>query len=125
MVSFKKETLETGSHQVRQLARAGGWGFLLGDDGAGFFTGREAVRQVLEKFDADSLLGPEELDRRTLTPQSPTVATNQKETLTTLLLSHFGISSPDELFSVVYAPDPKPGVTTMVNTPSWVRSVTL
>jgi len=125
VVSFRKETLETGGHKVRQLARAGGWGFLLGDDGAGFFTGREAVRQVLEQFEADSLLEPEDIDQRALTPQSPTVATNQKETLTTLLLSHFGISSPDELFSVVYAPDPKPGVTTMVNTPSWVRSVTL
>lgn len=125
MVSFRKELLETGGYKVRQLARAGGWGFLLGDDGAGFFTGREAVRQVLEQFEADSLLDPEEIDQRALTTQSPTTATNQKETLTTLLLSHFGISSPDELFSVVYASDPKPGATATVNTPSWVRPVTL
>jgi hypothetical protein len=125
VVSFRKETLETGSHKIRQLARAGGWGFMLGDDGAGFFAGREAVRQVLEKFEADSLWEPEEIDQHTPTPQSPIVATNQKETLTTLLFSHFGISSPDELFSAVYAPDPKPGVTPVVNTPSWVRSVML
>jgi len=98
---------------------------MLGDDGAGFFTGREAVRQVLEKFEADSLWEPEEIDQVAPTLQSPIVATSQKETLTTLLFSHFGISSPDELFSAIYAPDPKPGVTPGVNTPSWVRSVML
>ena len=127
VVSFRKETFETGGRGITQLARAGGWGFMLGDDGAGFFAGREAVRQVLEKFEADSLWEPEETDPQPHTPQSPgrIVATKQKETLTTLILSHFGLSSPDELFSVLYAPDPKPGVTPMVNTPSWVRSLTL
>jgi len=125
VVSFRKEVLETGGHKIRQLARAGGWGFMLGDDGAGFFAGREAVRQVLEKFEAESLWEPEEIGQHALTPQSPIVATMQKETLTTLLLSHLGISSPDELFSVVYALDPQPGVTHMLNTPSWVRSLML
>lgn len=125
VVSFKKKTLETGGQSITQLARAGGWGFMLGDDGAGFFAGREAVRQVLEKFEADSLWEPEEVDRHAPTPQSPPLVAEQKETLTTLILAHFGLSSPDELFSVVYAPDPKLGVTPTVDTPSWVRSLML
>jgi hypothetical protein len=117
VVSFRKHALETSAQHITQFGRAGGWGFMLGDDGAGFFAGREAVRQVLEKFEADSLWEPEEIDPPA---PSPIVAIKQKETLTTLLLSHFGLSSPNELFSVVYAPDPKPGVIPMVNTPSWV-----
>jgi len=122
VVSFRKDP---GGHSITQLARAGGWGFMLGDDGAGFFAGREAVRQILEKFQADSLWEPEDVDTRAPTSQSPIVTTQQNETLTTLILAHFGLSSPDELFSVVYAPDPKPGVTPMANPPSWVRSVML
>ena len=125
VVSFKKGTLETNRQSITQLARAGGWGFMLGDDGSGFFAGREAVRQVLEKFATDSLWEPEEIDQNAPIPQSPIIATRQKETLTSLILSHFGLSSPDELFSVVYAPDPKPGVAPVVNSPPWVRLLML
>ena len=127
VVSFRKGTFDTGGHSITQLARAGGWGFMLGDEGGGFYAGREAVRQVLEKFEADSLWEPEEVDLNGHIPtsQSPIVTKKQKETLTTLILSHFGLSSPDELFSVVYAPDPKPGVTPMADTPPWVRSAML
>jgi N-acetylmuramic acid 6-phosphate etherase len=35
-----------------KVARAGGWGPLLGDDGSGFDLGRRAVRYVLETCDA-------------------------------------------------------------------------
>lgn len=33
-------------------ARAGGWGHLLGDEGSGYWLGREAVRHVLARLDA-------------------------------------------------------------------------
>jgi hypothetical protein len=120
-VSFGKETLGTGGQRITQFARAGGWGFMLGDNGGGYFAGKEAVRQILQNLDADSLWEPEEIGRHAPTHQGPAVAAGRKETLTTLILSRFGLSSPNELLAVVYAPDPKPGVTPTVNTPSWVR----
>lgn len=33
-------------------ARAGGWGYLLGDEGSGYWLGREAVRHSLRRMDA-------------------------------------------------------------------------
>jgi N-acetylglucosamine kinase-like BadF-type ATPase len=32
-----------------RTARAGGWGYLLGDEGSGYWVGREAVRHALER----------------------------------------------------------------------------
>lgn len=32
-------------------ARAGGWGYLLGDEGSGYWLGREAVRHSLHRYD--------------------------------------------------------------------------
>jgi glucosamine kinase len=39
-------------------ARAGGWGWLLGDDGSGTWIVREAAREVLRRADAGISLGP-------------------------------------------------------------------
>ncbi len=39
-------------------ARAGGWGWLLGDDGSGAWIVREAAREVLRRADAEEPLGP-------------------------------------------------------------------
>lgn len=39
-----------GSHFV-QVARAGGWGPLLGDDGSGFDIGRQAIRHALGRIE--------------------------------------------------------------------------
>jgi len=33
-------------NQVGELLRAGGWGYLLGDEGAGYWIGREAMRHI-------------------------------------------------------------------------------
>ncbi|WP_343318296.1 BadF/BadG/BcrA/BcrD ATPase family protein [Arthrobacter sp. TMP15] len=41
-----------GMNQVCQEARAGGWGYLLGDEGSGYWLGREAVRYSLERMDS-------------------------------------------------------------------------
>ncbi|MDQ6920100.1 MAG: ATPase [Candidatus Dormibacteraeota bacterium] len=42
--------------------RAGGWGYLLGDEGSGFAIAREAVRHALVTVDRD--LAPDRLSRR-------------------------------------------------------------
>jgi N-acetylglucosamine kinase-like BadF-type ATPase len=39
-------------------ARAGGWGWLLGDDGSGAWIVREAAREVLRRADAGEAAGP-------------------------------------------------------------------
>ncbi|MDQ6773908.1 MAG: ATPase [Candidatus Dormibacteraeota bacterium] len=43
-------------------ARAGGWGYLLGDEGSGFGIARDAVRHALVRLDRD--LAPDRLSRR-------------------------------------------------------------
>ncbi|NVM99726.1 ATPase [Arthrobacter sp. SDTb3-6] len=40
-------------------ARAGGWGYLLGDEGSGYWLGREAVRHSLHRMDLGAV--PDEL----------------------------------------------------------------
>ena len=51
-------------NQSGEIIRAGGWGYLLGDEGAGYWMGREAIRRVvsaldmkltLEKFESEIL----------------------------------------------------------------------
>lgn len=45
-------------------ARAGGWGHLLGDEGSGWWIGRELVRRALARLDAGA--APDALDRAAL-----------------------------------------------------------
>lgn len=40
-----------GSNAAGEQARAGGWGYLLGDEGSGYWLGREAVRYSLHQMD--------------------------------------------------------------------------
>lgn len=42
-------------------ARSGGWGYLLGDEGSGYWIAREAVRRALHRHDCE--LGPDALDK--------------------------------------------------------------
>ena len=41
-----------GVNAAGKQARAGGWGYLLGDEGSGYWLGREAVRHSLRRMDA-------------------------------------------------------------------------
>jgi N-acetylglucosamine kinase-like BadF-type ATPase len=66
---------------VRQ--RAGGWGWLLGDEGSAMAIGRDGLMAALQAIDG---VGP------------PT-------TLRTIFLQHFGVSRPRDVKNVVYAPD--------------------
>lgn len=45
-------------------ARSGGWGYLLGDEGSGYWVVREAVRRTLHRYDAGQQ--PDDLDAAVL-----------------------------------------------------------
>ena len=62
-------------------ARAGGFGYLLGDEGSGYWTAREAVRHVLHR--ADTGAAPDALG--------------------TALLAACGAATPVDLFDLFYA----------------------
>jgi N-acetylglucosamine kinase len=66
-----------------RAARAGGWGYLLGDEGGGFWIGRAALSAVVRQFDGR---GPATL-------------------LTELVLSHMRLANPTQLIHEVYYRD--------------------
>jgi N-acetylglucosamine kinase-like BadF-type ATPase len=72
-----------GRNRSARAARAGGWGYLIGDEGGGFWIGRAALASVVRQFDGR---GP---------------ATQ----LTDLVLRHMGLASPTELIHEIYYRD--------------------
>jgi glucosamine kinase len=75
-----------GRNERNEAARAGGWGFVLGDEGSGYWIGRAALRAVLR-----------EADRRGPATQ-----------LTPLLLDYYGVPRAQDLIHHVYAATLKP-----------------
>jgi N-acetylglucosamine kinase-like BadF-type ATPase len=75
-----------GRNARGEAARAGGWGYVLGDEGSGYWIGRAALRAVLR-----------ESDRR-----------GPKTALSALLLEHFGLAHPQGLIHEVYHSHLKP-----------------
>ena len=75
-----------GRNAGGEAARSGGWGYVLGDEGSGYWIGRAALRAVLRAAD---LRGP-----RTM--------------LTQMLLDHFQVSHPQQLLHEVYHHHLKP-----------------
>ncbi len=69
-----------GRNARGQAARAGGWGYVLGDEGSGYWLGRQALRAVVRAADGR---GP---------------ATR----LTPLILAHYHVTRPDELVREIY-----------------------
>jgi N-acetylglucosamine kinase-like BadF-type ATPase len=69
-----------GRNAAGQAARAGGWGYVLGDEGSGYWLGRQALRAVVRAADGR---GP---------------ATR----LTPLILEHYHVSRPAELVREIY-----------------------
>ena len=69
-----------GRNDRNQAARAGGWGYMLGDEGSGYWIGRAAVRAVLR-----------EADRRGPATQ-----------LTSLLLNYYNVARPQDVIHQVY-----------------------
>jgi N-acetylglucosamine kinase-like BadF-type ATPase len=69
-----------GRDDASRAARAGGWGYLLGDEGGGYWIGRSALGAVVRQFDGR---GP-------------------ATTLTEMVLSRMQLGSPTELISAIY-----------------------
>ena len=69
-----------GRDGAGRAARAGGWGYLLGDEGGGFWIGRAALSAVVRQFDQR---GPSTL-------------------LTDLVLAQMGLTSPSQVIEAVY-----------------------
>jgi len=74
-------SISYGRNANNEAARAGGWGFVLGDEGSGYWIGRAAIRAVLRQA-----------DRR-----------GQATTLTELLLDHFKVPRAQDLIHEVYS----------------------
>jgi len=75
-----------GRNAAGEAARAGGWGYVLGDEGSGYWIGRAALRAVLRAADER---GPATV-------------------LTSMLLEHFNVSQPQLLLHEVYHQQLKP-----------------
>ena len=69
-----------GVNSDQRSARYGGWGYLLGDEGAGYWFGREAVRHALDEFNR----------------------AEQRSVLTSLLLEHCRCEHPEELIALFH-----------------------
>jgi N-acetylglucosamine kinase-like BadF-type ATPase len=69
-----------GRDSAGRAARAGGWGYLLGDEGGGFWIGRAALSAVVRQFDQR---GPATL-------------------LTDLVLTQMGLTTPAQVIQAVY-----------------------
>jgi len=79
-------SISYGRNAKGEAARSGGWGYVLGDEGSGYWIGRAALRAVLR-----------EADKR-----GPATA------LSDMLLAHFGVSQAQELIHQVYNTSLKP-----------------
>jgi len=79
-------SISYGRNEQGMAARSGGWGYVLGDEGSGYWIGRAALRAVLRAADQ----------------RGPATA------LTPLLLAHFGVNRPQGLIHEVYHSNLKP-----------------
>jgi N-acetylglucosamine kinase-like BadF-type ATPase len=73
-----------GRDERGRAARSGGWGFVLGDEGSGYWIGRRALAAVVRHADG----------------RGPATA------LSPLVLEHFGVASVGHLVHEVYVADP-------------------
>lgn len=72
-----------GRNTAGEEARAGGWGYLLGDEGSGYWLGREAVRHSLRRMNQGL---PE-------------------DQLTAALLAACGVDHPNRLIALFHSPE--------------------
>jgi len=63
-----------------RAARSGGWGYVLGDEGSGYWIGRQALRAVVRAADGRS----------------------EETALTVRILAHYGVSRPQDLVREIY-----------------------
>jgi N-acetylglucosamine kinase-like BadF-type ATPase len=79
-------SISYGRNRNGEAARSGGWGYVLGDEGSGYWIGRAALRAVLRQSDHR---GAETM-------------------LSRLLLEHFGVQRAQELIHEVYHTNLRP-----------------
>ncbi len=72
-----------GRNRHNRAARAGGWGFVLADEGSGYWIGRRALVAVMRAGDG----------------RGPATALTEK------VLTHLGLERPSELVQLVYFKD--------------------
>ena len=87
----------SGPTPFKEMARVGGWGWILGDTGSGFEVGRETLREILIRADRLAVCG-----------MPATTVQGDPRSLQSRVLEHFGITAVPDLFGVVYSPDPLP-----------------
>jgi N-acetylglucosamine kinase-like BadF-type ATPase len=85
VVSFREDAADA---PLEVLARVGGWGWILGDEGSGFDVGRTAVCALLAQQDMES-----------------TGVTVAHGPLREKLLDKFGVDEVVNVLGAVYAPD--------------------
>ncbi|OQX96523.1 hypothetical protein B6I21_00715 [candidate division KSB1 bacterium 4572_119] len=69
-----------GSNERGEVVRSGGWGYLLGDEGSGYYIGREAVVSAFKDFDGRG----------------------EKTILKKKIIEHFKLQAIDELVPLIY-----------------------
>ncbi|KAI5117208.1 hypothetical protein M0805_003496 [Coniferiporia weirii] len=106
--SFRLPASEAGAGAPEELARVGGWGWILGDEGGGFHVGREAVRHLLRAYEHAVLRGAPEPDLDLALGLEPSVHPNP-DSLRARVLTHFGVASTPELLTLLHDPDPLDG----------------
>ncbi|UNK19987.1 N-acetylglucosamine kinase [Paenibacillus sp. N3/727] len=72
-----------GINDQGQTARAGGWGHRVGDEGSGYWIGKQAVMAILKAYDGR----------------------NEGTRLGKWVLPHFGMENEEDLFNWVYGPE--------------------
>jgi N-acetylglucosamine kinase-like BadF-type ATPase len=82
-----------GRNAENQAARAGGWGYVLGDEGSGYWIGRQALRAVVRQADGRG----------------------RATALTPYVLEHFGIARPQELVHAIYHRNLRPSAIAAVS----------
>lgn len=75
-----------GRDRHGRAARAGGWGYVLGDEGSGYWLGRQALRSVVRAADGRG----------------------QPTALTPLVLAHYGAARPRDLIHEIAGGGAKP-----------------
>ena len=75
-----------GRDQQGRAARAGGWGYVLGDEGSGYWLGRNALRAVVRSADGRG----------------------RATSLTPRVLAHYGVTTPQDLVRSIAGPGTRP-----------------
>ncbi|KAH7915061.1 hypothetical protein BJ138DRAFT_1142542 [Hygrophoropsis aurantiaca] len=103
VVSFRQQP----SGHLEELARTGGWGWILGDEGGGFHVGRETIRQIMDDAARESLGIP----------------SARHSALKEAVLARFGITGIEnaaEVLPVIHLPEPSLTVDAMPQVPAYL-----